>query len=117
MDADNNNEINVLLNGIYGELMAEGAWIGHEYGFIYMESPYLQLASFMKRKGLDTSGIDMAYKKVTEEYNRILSDKSLHLYNDGDALERMDQEFLCSLALAARKTAETCGLRGSLQYS
>ena len=25
MDADNNNEINVLLNGIYGELMAEGA--------------------------------------------------------------------------------------------
>ena len=95
--------INDFLYSLYDELMAEGAWCGHCYGFEAMNGYYEKLISFMEEHNIPTGELKSSYKKATQEYAKLAgsNQKSFCRREDIRELIKLDRRFLDSVAASA----------------
>lgn len=102
------SNINDILNNIYDEFMATGAWCGHCYGFENMGEYYVSLVEFMQENNLPTDDLIRSYNAVVEEFNRISSSENMSFLNAEDTkeLEKLDSAFLDIFACSAQAVAD-----------
>ena len=112
-EATTQTDMKSVVYNLYDEFMAQGAWMGHAYGFENMREYYEPISDYMKKNGLDSSQVDTSYQSVVREFDAVSSDASKSFMRDEDTkkLEQLDTRFMGDLAHAAQMTADKLGIQ------
>ena len=106
-------DIKKVMYDLYDEFVAQGAWMGHAYGFENMREYYEQMTAYMKENGLDATQVEAAYQAVVQEFEAVSKDENRSFMDPDDTndLEWLDAKFLDVLAHSAQDVADKLGIQ------
>lgn len=94
--------IDMILSEAADEIAAQGAWIGHAYGFEYMQGYYEPLVEFMTLTGLEADKLKGAYKEANNAFMKVSLCGSFMNPDDEESINAADRKFMDELTEAVK---------------